>query len=353
VPAAAHPSRIRKALGLLLRFGIAGGILVFLLHKIGLGDAWDALQAAFDRWPWLLAAHLVMLLPLLACAWRWKVILDHLGMAMSWPQALAVFFIGQFFNGFMLGATGGDVIKAYYAARQTHHKRPEAIMSIAVDRIVGLYAIVFIVAAAVLARYAYFLENPALRPVAIFVLASAFGGAIGLLAISRRNPLEYLPWLRNARPDSRLGRARHTLHRAYLAFQTIHADRGVLLKTVALSALNQLTAVLGWVFTGLALGLTLSAWEYVAFALLIGYLGSVPITPGGVGVREGACIHVLGAVGVPAEQAFLLSFLPYLSLLIWGLPGGVLFLFYAGRKAVTPPPAPARTGASPDRAPPC
>ena len=47
----------------------------------------------------------------------------------------------QFFNAFLLGSTGGDLLKAYYAARETHHKKTEAVVTVFVDRIIGLFSV--------------------------------------------------------------------------------------------------------------------------------------------------------------------------------------------------------------------
>ena len=332
--------RLRKTGGALLRFGIAAGILTFLLHKIGLAQAFDELRTTIGHWPWIIAAHMIMLTPLLATAWRWKLILHHVAMAMSWPRTLAIFFIGQFFNAFMIGATGGDVLKAFYTARETRQNRTEAITSIFIDRIVGLYAIIFIVAGIVLARLPYFLSNATLRPVAMFILASALVGAAFLLLIVRRNPLDRWPLLRRLSSHRRMGQLSHVLDRAYRAFQACHQQPVLFGKLILLSAANQLLAVLGWACVGHALGLNLSAWDYFCYSMLIGFIGTIPITPGGLGLREGASVHILAAIGVAPDKAFLLSFLPYLSSVIWGLPGGIVFLFYpATRRAQGDVPA--------------
>jgi hypothetical protein len=65
---------------------------------------------------------------------------------LSWGRATGITFVAQFFNSFLLGSTGGDVIKALYAARETHHKKTEAVVTVFVDRLLGLWAMLFFAA---------------------------------------------------------------------------------------------------------------------------------------------------------------------------------------------------------------
>jgi uncharacterized membrane protein YbhN (UPF0104 family) len=109
----------------------------------------------------------------------------------------------------------------------------------------------------------------------------------------------------------------------------------VLLKIALHSILLQLLFVASASFVGKALELDLPFVNYLSFSPLVGLISAIPVTPGGLGIREGASIHLWAISGVPAGKAFLLAFLPYLFLVIWGLPGGILFLFHrSGSKSL-------------------
>ena len=71
---------------------------------------------------------------------RWRIVLKAQGLDLSLARATRISFVAQFFNSFLLGSTGGDLIKAYYAARETHHRKTEAVTTVFVDRLVGLWA---------------------------------------------------------------------------------------------------------------------------------------------------------------------------------------------------------------------
>jgi hypothetical protein len=71
-------------------------------------------------------------------AWRWRVVLRVQGLELGFGRTLEISLIAQFFNAFFLGSTGGDLMKAYYAARETHHKKTEAVVTVLADRLIGL-----------------------------------------------------------------------------------------------------------------------------------------------------------------------------------------------------------------------
>jgi uncharacterized membrane protein YbhN (UPF0104 family) len=73
-------------------------------------------------------------------ALRWRMVLRVQGLDLPVGRTLEISLVAQFFNAFLLGSTGGDLLKAYYAARETHHKKTEAVVTVLVDRIIGLFS---------------------------------------------------------------------------------------------------------------------------------------------------------------------------------------------------------------------
>src|SRR5260221_1610098 len=83
---------------------------------------------------------------------RWQMILRVRELELPLARVTSIFFVGQFFNAFMLGSTGGDVVKAWYVAHDTHHKKAEAVATVVVDRLIGLLAL-FVIALFMMAIY--------------------------------------------------------------------------------------------------------------------------------------------------------------------------------------------------------
>ena len=77
---------------------------------------------------------------------RWRMVLEVQGLHLPMSRAAGISFVAQFFNSFLLGSTGGDLMKAYYAARETHHKKAEAVTTVFVDRLMGLWSMLLFAA---------------------------------------------------------------------------------------------------------------------------------------------------------------------------------------------------------------
>nr|MCS5574262.1 flippase-like domain-containing protein [Pseudomonadales bacterium] len=68
--------------------------------------------------------------------WWWLLRANELGV--SFWEAQRYSWIGFFFNNIIPGATGGDVIKAIYIARRCQEDPVRALVSVAIDRVIGL-----------------------------------------------------------------------------------------------------------------------------------------------------------------------------------------------------------------------
>lgn len=320
--------KIRQIMGFVIKGGIAIGVLGYLLNKMGLAQLGDTLKSTADNWPWLVAALLLSLIPLLACMARWKMILDAQSMMLGWKRVNTIFFIGLFFNSFMIGPTGGDLIKAYYTARETHHKKTEAVTTILIDRVIGLLVLALVVGIMLLSRWEFFMAAPSTRVFAYPLLVACgllVGG--GVIAFSV-HLFKVFPWMRRLNRIPVAGKMMDTVERVYNAFYVCRANPRLLVRLALQSLLIQiLFVVVSW-GVGKALSIELPFLAYLTFAPMIGLISAIPITPGGIGIREGASIKLWSVMGVTDERAFLLAFIPYIFLVIWGLPGGVMFLFH-------------------------
>ncbi|MFZ4397671.1 MAG: lysylphosphatidylglycerol synthase transmembrane domain-containing protein, partial [Kiritimatiellia bacterium] len=174
-------NRSRRITANLLRLALAAVVLFWLFRKLGGHELLDALKESLIHWHWLLAAHLLMLLPLAICMLRWKLILNSQSMPLTWPRVAAIFMIGQFFNTFMLGATGGDLMKAWYTARASHQRKAEAVTTIVLDRFAGLLGLLLLITFILLARLPFFLSHRETRLVALLLLAVCATVFVGTL----------------------------------------------------------------------------------------------------------------------------------------------------------------------------
>lgn len=327
---------LRQTASTVARLTIAIIVMFWLFRKMGVANLGQTLRQVAGQWDWLAAALILSGAPLFMCMVRWKWILDAQEMRLSWPRITSIFFIGLFFNSFMIGPTGGDIIKAYLTARETRHRKTEAITSIFIDRIVGLISLAAMVAAMILLRWNFFMNHPSTSKVALPVLAvcaALLGG--GILAFSI-HWFETFPILKRLTTRPVIGNAVTIVEKVYNAFYVCRQHPQLLLKLCLSSLILQTLFVIVALMVGKALGLNIPFIDYLTFSPLIGLISAIPVTPGGLGIREGASVHLWAVMAVAADRAFLLAFLPFIFLIVWGLPGGILFLFHRSDAHVSP-----------------
>src|SRR5438046_8549403 len=110
---------------------------------------------------------------------RWRMVLRVHGLDLSPGRATEISFIAHFFNSFMLGSTGGDLLKAYYAARETHHKKAEAVVTVIVDRLLGLFAMLLFACLMMLPNLALLQEHKRLAALSVVLLLMPIRCALG------------------------------------------------------------------------------------------------------------------------------------------------------------------------------
>lgn len=313
------------------RILLALGLLAYLFSRLqaDFSSLQSVLQTSLQRWPLWLVSLTCTFLGLLVGALRWHTILRTAGLPLPWAKVFSIFFIGQFFNSFMLGACGGDLARAYYVAREWPGKRAEAATTALIDRAVGLLVLMAFASAVIVYRFHLFFDHIGNRWMG-YVMISFLGGAVMLLTLLlRKNLFEHWPFFQRWEKQTALGA---TFRRIYDALFLFHDHPRALAGTVLLSLLNMILLTLACVCIGMSLGVELRVRDYFTVFPVITVLSSLPLTPGGLGVREGLFVELLNTLGVAASKALPLSLLTYLGGLVWSLLGGLVFLGYSSSR---------------------
>ena len=259
--------------------------------------------------------------------WRWRMVLAVHGLNLPWGRATEISFVAHFFNSFLLGSTGGDLMKAYYAARETHHKKTEAVVTVLVDRLIGLWAMLLFAGIMIIPNASLLLRHKQLRAIALIILAMLGGcTVVAVLAfkggVSRRWS-GARQWLR------RLPKG-EWLERLLEASRDFGRQRWFVTRTMAVSMILNAVCVLQVCILSWGLGLKVSPLALSAIVPMIICISALPITPAGLGVRENLFVIMLSdpAIGVPPTPALSLSLLAYAGFLFWSIVGGVVYLLF-------------------------
>lgn len=327
---------MKQVISTTARLAVAAIVMTWLLRKMGVATLGQTLRSCADQWYWLAAALVVTLVPVLLCMIRWKLILDAQGLRLSWFRTNSIFFIGLFFNAFMIGPTGGDIIKAYLTARETHQKKTEAISTILIDRVIGMLMLALMTGGMILIRWDFLMEHSETRRVAIPMLAVCTALVAGGILAFSVHLFDAIPFLKRMTTHRWVGRIASLVERVYNAFYVCRKHPRLLLQITLASLTLQTCLVAVAALVGKAMGLNVRFIDYLTFYPLVSMIGAIPVTPGGLGLREGASIHMWSVLAVSADKAFLLAFMPYLFLTAWGIPGGILFLFHRSANPIPP-----------------
>lgn len=264
-------------------------------------------------------------LALLCGVTRWWRLLGLSGAGTRWIDCFRLTFLGLFFNLVVPGLTGGDVVKAILAVRENPGRRTDALISVVVDRLFGLFSLVLLAAVVIASLGDTFIE---LRlPVLALAVCMAAAALMYVHPAPRR-------WVRF---DALLAKLPfheklEQLDRAVLLYAKHPAEVALAL---LLSLGNHFGATAGVMALGTAFGVAAGAigfWDWVAIVPVANIISSVPVAPGGWGVGEAAYGFLFKMIGQSAALGVAVSIGFRLCQLLLGVIGGLYLLRPAQRR---------------------
>ncbi|KPK83898.1 MAG: hypothetical protein AMJ81_07095, partial [Phycisphaerae bacterium SM23_33] len=191
--------RTRKALIFTVKLVVAAALLAFVAHKIEWNDYVRVVEGnqvlcrglrstiTSANGYFLAAAFVLFVIPMLMLAVRWWYLLRILDIRLSFREAVRLTFLGTFFNFVIPGMVSGDVVKAYYVFKHTDRKAA-ALLSVFVDRVVGLLEFAVLPALVMAYMYAAGANTDRLLLPAV-VVAVVLAGVVLSLAVLLSRPL--------------------------------------------------------------------------------------------------------------------------------------------------------------------
>jgi uncharacterized membrane protein YbhN (UPF0104 family) len=274
---------------LLLRWAAAFGILALLLHFFPTAQLRDALSRVPPAR--FIAVLLIYLVALTGGITKWHVVVNSAGAQLSFAASAQCYTSGLFGALFLPSIIGGDVARLAVGISRSPH--PAAVITGNVaDRFLDVGAQLTLVSLGLILL-------PGSLPVALQAPARhvLFAGAAVAAIVLALVLILHRPLLRG-----RSVRFRRRLAQIRRAIRSVarHPHRllfGWLLGTSVQGTYILLTALLG-ISCGLALPLRvwLFAWPLAKMAAVM------PITQGGIGVREAALVLLLAPFGAPAAR---------------------------------------------------
>jgi uncharacterized protein (TIRG00374 family) len=286
---------------------------------------WSALGAVFTRLHpgWALAGWALTLLLIAGLALRWQIFLREQKVELPLPTIFSLTWAGQFFNSFLPGSTGGDVVKIYQVCRLVPERKAAAAATVFVDRLSALLALL------VLAVIAMIIDPVPLRVLSTHSLSVWALSWIFLAFVVATLVAGLL--FRTLRLTFWGGRLVRTLAAAKDNFTFNRSLLAAILLAFAIHLLNFLIAY----FFARALGISITYLQVLVIVPVVIFLVMLPVTINGHGLRELLLIAYLTQMGITLsghpesgarEIAIAWSLILVANDLLWSLPGGIWYL---------------------------
>lgn len=299
---------IRKTLILLLKILISASLLAYVLHRAGAGSMGDGLTSVLKALRqvggiYFSTSVALFVLMIFLTSLRWGLLLKRsIGVLRTFRLQL----LGTFFNTFLPGMFGGDAVRIYYLYKKGG-MGAEAVASVFMDRYLGYAALML------MGLMAYPLGLPYFSGtwIAWILPAIVLAFAMGSLTVFRIEAG---------------GRRFSFMARIYGYFRTYHRSRDVMAKAIVIGlGVHTASALMVYVLSR-GMGQSIPLLSLMVFIPIVSTLAALPLSMGGIGIREGAMVLLLASQGVDQTQATALSLLWYFSMTAGGAIGALEYL---------------------------
>ena len=331
---------MKKTLITILQLTVTVGLLYWVFHDPSVRAAM-ALGMREADYRWIAAAILAYIIVELGAVVRWHILLKVQGINLSVPRVGGLFLIGMFYNQFLPGGTGGDIIKTYLLWKETPDKKSGALLAVLFDRLVGLIALIIITGVLIFMRYGWLTretgtrldDNPLHNPrFYVMVVLIVFGSSVVFVAttfiISGFNLLRSLPHRFPGREKLiEISAAYHLYARHWRA--TIAA--------FGASIVCHLGTFATFLCVAYAFRANVALIDFFAIMPVERTISSLPISFAGVGTREFVLqVMLFNLCAVPPNAppdywmatARLIGLTGFSVILLCCLPGGIVYFFY-------------------------
>lgn len=315
----------KKIILTLVQIAVTAGILAFLFKDPKKNHDMAVALGSADKL-WIILSVITYGCVELFAISRWRILLKVQGIDISWWRLGALLMIGLFFNIFMPGGTGGDVVKVYYLLKETE-KKTQALLAVLMDRLIGLLGVMSIAGIVIGVRY-HWLTQTKVTAGLLYSLLLIFGGSIafigGSFLLTASGLVHKLPKkipLRDKFIDLSVaynlyGKAWRSTLCAFLLAIPVHIFSFTQYYCVA-RALPGAADKANYV-------------DFLAIMPIVNTLTCIPISVCGAGVREGLFTTLLGDLcHISASTAVVLSLTGFaVGVVFWGIIGGIVYLVY-------------------------
>ena len=302
---------MRKHLSTFLKISVTIVGFIIIVTKMDFSQILTSLVQI--DWRWAALALLLITASLFLRAYRWQLLLRGLGQKIPFKRLANLYFVGNFFNAFLLSGFGGDVMRVIEASRNI--PTSVATGTVLVDRLTGLLML-FVMG---LLALPFRPDNFSAEQTWIVAVVSILGLIAGFVLLEGSLIRRFGGWLPGKLSPVGDGPIAQVLQAVQGCGWTAVAQ------ALVVSTIFNLILTAWWWIAGKALGFHIA---YSYYLLVIPILSITLLVPSvsGLGVRENIAPFLFMPVGLIAEEAVALSFLVFFLMRIASLFGGPVYI---------------------------
>jgi len=253
--------------------------------------------------------------------YKWNLLIRVRKVMVSFGRLFLINSIGTFLGLFLPSSVGTDVVRSYYLVKNNDEKSV-SISSVFVDRVLGLFALLIIGVVAV------FFAGDIISKfnIKFYVITLLVIAVISFYLFQKDWVVNYLKKIQNLTKHKKIFEYGIKLHDSILEYKKYPKT---LWLTFFITLLVQVTRVLTYYYIALAFNIDIPLVYFFLFVPLIMIVIMLPISIGGLGLREGAFVGFFTLVGMSMDDAIIISFInSFLDMLNTVVLGGGGYLFY-------------------------
>jgi glycosyltransferase 2 family protein len=220
---------------------------------------------------------------------RWRFILKSQNLPHTRSVTWRLSIIGVFFNFVVPGGVGGDVIKAFYVAKGNPLAKTKAVVTVAMDRLLGLYTMLAMAISVMILNFNEVHAHKELTLIltALISIASLFSIFWIIIFSKRLSSLQFLKTIISKLPHSQ------RFLKTFVSFSEYAENKNLLFKAMGISLVAQVFSILVFYMAGYYLGFVEIPISLYFFVVPIGFMvTAIPISPAGVGIGQAAFYYL-------------------------------------------------------------
>ena len=298
-----------------LRIAAAVVLIVILLRRTDVGQALRLIRGA--KLGFLLAGILLMAVPMAMGGFRWWLLLRSQGLKLPYHFVLRVHAAGYALSTVLPSSVGGDLLRVGYTTRNGMVEA--ALATVLFDRILGVVGLLLV------CDFASLLLLARTGSPGLLVLAGLVSAIVVVLLLALMVEPLYSALSRLA-ARVRFLRLGERLIRVADGVRRYRAQPRLMLQTLGLSVSLWFIYSSVWYLLGASVSSTAPLLSYLVCVPLVALAAMLPISIGGLGVRENSFVILMGHFGASASTTAALTLLFLGILVFYALIGALLLI---------------------------